>query len=47
VRPLARSGGSSKGWTYRRTDLQQVWLTVEKDIPDLLKVVAPLAEETK
>lgn len=29
---------------YRRTDLQQVWLTIDKDIPQLLTVLAPLAE---
>jgi uncharacterized protein with HEPN domain len=29
---------------YRRTDLRQVWLTIEKDVPELLRVLAPLAE---
>lgn len=28
---------------YRRTDLRQVWLTVEKDIPTLLRTLEPLA----
>lgn len=32
---------------YRRTDLRQVWLTAEKDIPELLTVLAPLAEATR
>jgi uncharacterized protein with HEPN domain len=29
---------------YRRTDLRQVWLTIEKDLPELLSVLSPLAE---
>jgi uncharacterized protein with HEPN domain len=28
---------------YRRTDVRQVWLTVEKDIPTLLRALEPLA----
>ena len=28
---------------YRRTDLRQVWLTVEKDLPTLLRTLEPLA----
>lgn len=28
---------------YRRTDLQQVWLTVHRDLPELLAVLEPIA----
>jgi uncharacterized protein with HEPN domain len=32
---------------YRRTDLRQVWLTIEKDLPELLRVLSPLAEPSR
>ena len=29
---------------YRRTDLHRVWLTVEKDLPELLRSLEPLVD---
>lgn len=30
---------------YRRTDLGQVWVTVQRDLPELLNALQPLASE--
>jgi uncharacterized protein with HEPN domain len=32
---------------YRRTDLEQVWGTVEKDVPEVLRVLEPLLAEVR
>jgi uncharacterized protein with HEPN domain len=31
---------------YRRTDLGEVWRTVEKDLPEILRVLEPLVQQT-
>lgn len=32
---------------YRRTDLELVWETAERDIPEVLRVLAPLAVQSE